>query len=120
MSNPGFKPVIVLLNTAVFTSYGMFHHFEISEDEARLLVQQAIEEDDFLSAIGHKSTAELLSEVLEVPIQANRIQYAQSENDKAIVFKLKGRPAEGKVLSIEEMRNIGYDFGMIIKCGETA
>lgn len=107
--------MVVLLNTTVLTDYGTFDHFEISEDEARLVVQEAIEEDNFLSAIGHSSTAELLSEILEVPIPTNRIQYVQSDKDKAIVFKLNGRPAEGKVLNKEEMLKIGYSFSMIIK-----
>lgn len=107
--------MIVLLNTSVFTSYGIFHHFEISEDEARLLIQQAIEENNFLSAVKHTSTAELLSEILEVPIPTNPIQYVQSQKDKAIVFKLNGRPTKGKSLNKEEILKVGYSFGTIIK-----
>jgi len=107
--------LVVLLNTTVLTDYGTFSHFEISEDEAKLVVQEAIEENNFLSAIGHKSTAELLSEMWEVPIKTNHTPYVQSDKDKAIVFKLKGRPNKGKSLNKEELLKIGYSFSMIIK-----
>lgn len=36
-------------------------------------------------------------------------------NEIAIVFKLKGRPEEGKILTIQEIEEIGYEFGVLIR-----
>ena len=40
---------------------------------------------------------------------------ARSTGDKAIIFKTKGRTEEGKVLSMEEIELMGYEFGIIIR-----
>ncbi|HNC58634.1 MAG TPA: DUF1874 domain-containing protein [Leptospiraceae bacterium] len=56
-----------------------------------------------------------MSELLGVTVPVNRIEYRQETGDTAIVFKLKGRPPEGAILSKEQLEEIGYDFGIIVK-----
>ncbi len=51
--------------------------------------------------------------LLGVPVPVNRIQYEQTTGDLAVVFKLRGRPPEGKILTAEEIEAIGYDFGLL-------
>ena len=113
------KKQIVLLNTSILTSYGTFSYQPMSLER----VKERINSFDFvggeplpvLSAIGHQSTADILSELLEIPVEVNRINYRQELDDLAIVFKLKGRPLEGAILSREEIEAIGYEFGFLTR-----
>lgn len=71
--------------------------------------------DNLLSAIGHESTAQIMTELLETEVSVNRIQFEQESNQKAIVFKLNGRAPEGVILSKEEIAAIGYKFQLLEK-----
>ncbi|NJM67307.1 MAG: YddF family protein [Acaryochloris sp. RU_4_1] len=98
-----------ILNTSIVTAYGSYEYKPVSLEEAQKLVQ----EFEILSAVGHESTSQILSELLQAEVPVNRIQFAQEVGQIAIVFKLKGRPPEGKILSREEIDAIGYDFGLL-------
>ena len=103
--------MITLLNTSILTNYGSFKYQALSLESAKI----AVATGDFQSAIGHEATAQILTTLLAVPVQVNRMQYEQAVDDQAIVFKLNGRPPEGKILSIEEMRQIGFSFGLLTR-----
>lgn len=112
--------LLAILNTSIITAFGSFDYNPISLDDAKLLVFNAVEptigpDEGILSAVGHQSTAEILTELLEVEIPVNRIQFAQQVGQSAIVFKLKGRAPEGKILSREEIEEIGYEFGLLTR-----
>jgi hypothetical protein len=77
----------------------------ISVKEARQLLANG-----FVSAVGHQSTAEVMSQILGIPIQYNRQSVFLEPGDEAICFILKQRPPEGKVLSAEELESIGFYF----------
>jgi hypothetical protein len=77
----------------------------ISVKEARQLLANG-----FVSAVGHQSTAEIMSQVLGIPVQYSRQSVFLEPGDEAICFILKQRPPEGKVLSAEELESIGYYF----------
>ena len=66
-----------------------------------------------VSAIGHAATADILSELLGIEIKANRIEFVQTVTDVALIFKLKARITEGKILNRAEIEEIGYDFGIL-------
>ena len=100
---------VTLLNTSVLANYGSYEYLPISLDEAKDLVR----ENAFQSAIGHQSTAEVLTELLGVKVVANRLEFFQTVDDIALIFKLRSRPPEGKILSGEEIEEIGYDFGIL-------
>jgi len=102
------KP-IVLLNTSILTEFGSFEYKPIELDKAKDLIKQR----GFVSAIGHESTASVMSSLLEENITMNRIEFKQQLGDTCLVFKLKGRPQEGKLLSKEEIETIGYEFGIL-------
>lgn len=102
---------ITLLNTSICTTFGTYEYFEYSKEAA-----QALFHDwgyTFTSAIGHQSTAEILSELLAVDVPLNRIHYTQEKGQIALVFKLKNRPEEGKIFTKEEIEKIGYGFGIL-------
>jgi hypothetical protein len=111
---------LALLNTSVLTAYGSFTYAPVSLADAQLLAYNAAEptigpDEGILSAIGHQSTAEILTDLLEMPIAVNRIQLAQENGQSALVFKLKGRAPEGVILSREEIEAIGYEFGLLTR-----
>lgn len=82
---------------------------KIDLNEAREFVRKG----DFVSAVGHKSTAELLSKLLGVEIEANRVFVNMEKGDEAIAVQFLERIQEGKVLDIEEIEEM-YHSGKII------
>ena len=104
---------LAILNTSIMTSEGVFSLRDISLEEARKL---AIDNrDNLLSAVGHQSTADILTTLLGVEIKMNRINFIQEQHQEALVFKLLGRPEEGKILTLNEIEKIGYKFQLLIK-----
>lgn len=103
------KMKIAILNTSILTSEGVFSLREITLGQAQKLVR----EKKILSAVGHQSTADILTELLEIPVPVNRINFQQQPGQKAVVFKLNGRPEEGKILNRAEIESIGYKFQLL-------
>jgi hypothetical protein len=101
---------LALLNTTIATADGVFEVRTIDLETARALAQN----NETLSAIGHDSTAQIMSELLGVDVPVNRIQFAQEEGQIALVFKLKGRAPEGVILNREEIEKLGYEFKTMI------
>jgi len=77
----------------------------ISVDEAKQLLAKG-----FISAVGHQSTAEIMSAVLGIPVLYNRAQVFLEPGDEAVCFILRARPPEGRVLSKEELQQLGFYF----------
>ena len=105
---------LAILNTSILTTTGTFKLEDISLDTARKLVK----ENNILSAVGHQSTSSILTTLLETEIPVNRIQFAQETGQKALVFKLNGRPEEGKILTVEDIEEIGYKFQLLTKISD--
>jgi len=104
---------LAILNTRsfVFISEGDYSLRKINLEEA----QQLAQEYEILSAVGHVSTAEILTELLGVHVPVNPIMFVQEPGQIALIFKLRGRLPEGKILNREEIENIGYDFFTLIR-----
>ncbi len=58
-----------------------------------------------LSVIGHKATAEVLSQILGFVVNENRINYTAEDGDLIAVFIPGVRLEEGKILTEDELRN---------------
>src|SRR5215210_4286927 len=101
---------LVLLNAAILTSYGKFDFEPLSVDQARRVIREA---ESVESAIGHAATAEIMTSLLDYKVEANRIEFFQTVEDGALIFKLKKRIGEGQVLNAEEIEKIGYEFGIL-------
>lgn len=102
------------LNTSILTSYGSFTYDSATVEEVLYHLQAAEQTNiPIESAVGHASTAAIMSDLLGREVPVNRCEYRQEPGDTAIVFKLRGRPPEGKILSREELEAIGYDFGIL-------
>lgn len=104
---------LALLNTSILTTAGTYSLTDISLEEARELVTDNIGNLD--SAIGHQSTAEIMTMLLGVEIAVNRQMFSQEVGQRALVFKLNGRPQEGRVLQAEEIEEIGYKFQVLTR-----
>lgn len=100
--------MLTILNTSILTDHGSYTYRAATLDEAKAMVA-----DGFQSAIGHQSTADVISTLLGVECPMNRINYTQERGDKALVFKLNGRPEEGKILSVADIERIGYSWGVL-------
>jgi hypothetical protein len=99
---------LILLNTTIITVPGRYWLLDRTLADALTLVE--IYSEDITSAIGHESTAQVLTELLGITVPVNRIEYSHKLEDVCLCFKLKGRPPEGKILTVEEVKAIGYDF----------
>ena len=64
----------------------------------------------WVSAVGHESTAKVLTQLLGVEVPVNRIRIELGEDDVLYVFQLLTRLPEGRVLSREEVLSLPYRF----------
>ena len=97
-------PSTFLLNSSVVPCAGLWDVQSVSLAKAKIYADRP----SLTSAIGHESTAALLSQLLEIDISVNRIVVAPAEGDTLICFKLKGRAPEGKILTVAELEELGY------------
>lgn len=104
---------IALLNTSILTTTGDYSLKDISLEQAIEIVQK--NKNNLDSAIGHESTAQIMTQLLKTTVEVNRQMFVQLVGQEAIVFKLNGRPPEGKILSTEEIEKIGYKFQLLVR-----
>ena len=98
-----------ILNTSILTAAGAYKLEDITLEDAKNLVV----ENEIDSAVGHVATAEIMTTLLGVEIPVNRQLFTQQLGQSALVFKLNGRPEEGKILTVEEIEQIGYKFQLL-------
>ena len=67
--------------------------------------------EGYTSAVGHESTARILTTLLGVEVPLNRVAISLSPSDRLIVFQIKMRLEEGRILSEEEVRSL-YEQGL--------
>jgi len=97
---------LAILNAPILTSAGSFKYHPIDIAEARLMANSMQVE----SFIGHESTAKVVSQLLQRPVEFSREEFKQKLGQKALVFKLAERQPLGTDLTKEEIEAIGYEF----------
>jgi len=69
--------------------------------------------EPFQSAVGHESTAQIITKLTGTLIPVNRISLSLMKKDKLIVFQLLTRLEEGKILTQEELAQLPYKFLLV-------
>ena len=102
--------MLYLMNTTMMPNpNGTYKSAIIGIQEAKELVKGS-----FTCAVGHSTTAELMSELLDTSIRFNRMTVSLEDGDKMLCFKLKPRLGEGVILSDKiTLETLGYDFVLI-------
>jgi len=101
---------VYLLNTLIvpvdFSKYpkATVNLEKITIEEAKQILQN----NEFISTIGHEATAKLLSQILNIPISVNRIAVFLEPGDVGIHFFLKSRLPEGKILTESELKQLDF------------
>jgi hypothetical protein len=85
----------------------------VTLEEAKQIIKNA---GKVVSAVGHEATSKLLSQLLEFPVEFNRIAIFLHPGDCTLHFYLKTRLPEGKILNEEELKRLDYwlIFGEIL------
>jgi hypothetical protein len=73
-------------------------------------VKDILTNNDFISVVGHETTANVLSTLLGMNIQTNRMNLRLNEGDVVIIFQLNQRLPEGSVLNEEELTKLDFTF----------
>jgi len=102
--------ILAVLNTSILTADGIYRLRTVSLDEALVLVDLATGLD---SAVGHAATAAILTELLGTEVPVHRQLFVQKPGQLALVFKMKGRPEEGQILSRDEIEAMGYELKVL-------
>ncbi|MHA1231021.1 MAG: STIV orfB116 family protein [Candidatus Helarchaeota archaeon] len=100
-----------ILNSPVLTDFGTYEFFEYDEKLFDLDFSES------KSAIGHKSGAKLISEILNMPIKVNRIKIKMKKGENALVFFLTERLKEGKTLGFRKLKKKSFKMGILSKIG---
>lgn len=103
--------MIYLVNSPILTTDGSYKLQTISLDDARKMVTAG----QYTSAIGHQSTADIMSTLLGVKIAVDRIRISQMVGDQVLVFALKGRPDIGADLTVDQLTDMGYTFKLLTR-----
>lgn len=99
-----------VFNTTILTNVGTYKLSDITTEKAR----EILADGNFISAIGHDSTAEIISSVLGINVPMNRINASfDNVGDLAVCFKLNSRPKEGSILSLEDLQEIGFSWKLL-------
>jgi len=60
----------------------------------------------FVTAVGHSSTAQILTQLLQVPVPYNRQEIKLQPGQQLVVFQLQMRLNEGQILSDMELQQL--------------
>jgi len=76
---------------------------KIEKEEFCSEIQDGMKYEQFVNAIGHESTVNLVNKLCGTNLQKNRVEVKMVEGDKALIIQPIQRLEEGKVLSDEEI-----------------
>lgn len=109
-----------LLNTTIIPAgapEGQYWVLDIDEQLARAFHTAGIENGNCnfskypVSHVGHEATARAMAEAFGSAVKMDRAPW--DGKGLGLVLQLKGRPLEGKILNLEEMREFGIGWRLI-------
>ena len=76
-------------------------------------VKELLNNGNFVSAVGHQSTADFISMLVGVSVPANRTSIKLQYGDELLVLQLMSRLPEGVVLSKEEVEKVPHKWYLV-------
>lgn len=102
-----------LMNTTgIFTDEDelIIYYKKLTVDEVKRALSNG-----FISAIGHESTAEIITELIGVDVPFQRYNVNLKSGDIAICFQISPRPPEATILTKEEIeRDYTFTFKRLL------
>ena len=99
--------MLYLMSTTVIPS-GAYGRWEVRPITAEGAVEMV--NGCFTSAVGHDSTAQIMSELLGTEVPMNRLSVEPTAGDSFLCFKLLRRPPEGAILNRSQLKELGYEW----------
>jgi hypothetical protein len=105
--------MLYIMNTSIIPPEfeGKMIVTNLSTEEAGGIARNA---NELTSAVGHESSAQVLTALLKMEIAFNRIPIRVQDGDMILAFQLKQRLPEGAVPSAEELLTLDYQFRLIM------
>ena len=72
--------------------------------------QRIVKDHPFVSAVGHESTAQVMTELLGADIPMARLTVEPEVGDRFLCFKLDNRPPEGAILDRTTLEALGFSW----------
>jgi len=107
------KEVLMLFISNAFSLSMIQPPCSIKVEEINLQQVNSLLVEPFLSAVGHQSTAEILSKLTGTSIPVNRVNLSLIKSDQLIVFQLLTRLEEGRILTEQELEQLPYKFLLV-------
>lgn len=102
---------LYLLSAPVLTGgAGIYRVKTLTPKQAKAELETATE---IVSAVGHETSAEVMSEVLEVDVKMSRIEIRQEPGSAALCLRLKRRAAEGAILNKQDIQGVGFEWLLV-------
>lgn len=106
----GDKFMILLLNSAVMPTEGIYTLKQISQVEFGTLLRDAAETNNFQSYIGYPETAHLIEDMTGVEIAVSREQATLNTGDIMLIVKLRHRVADPSTKTTLEPSIDDFEF----------
>jgi len=104
---------LYLLNAPIMPNEGVYIYNTLSKEKFIESFNRNKEYYEVVSAIGHQSTADLLTKILGYKVEMNRINIEMKDGDMALVVRIKTRLPEGQILTDEDLEKVEVEFGSI-------
>ena len=108
-------PYLYLMNSTVVPhgADGTWQMATVSADRAAVIAAEAAIRGQLVSAVGHQSSADAMTAVLDIPVQMNRITVHPEPGDQFLCLRLLSRAPEGVILDREQLEAIGYSWALL-------
>ena len=104
--------MLYLFNTTIMPNEGVFINEKIDLGTAKKVCSMF---EEHTSALGHQGAVDAFNALgfFDGQVSLNRVPATMKRGDVAIALKVIGRLPEGKVLTLQELEEIGYEFFLI-------